>query len=47
MGVGAAWAGYGPAEGGRVFPFSFYVFYFSFLFSISIVFLSPFLLNNN
>jgi hypothetical protein len=33
-----AWAGNGPAEGGRVFPFSFSIFYFSFLFSISISF---------
>jgi hypothetical protein len=33
--------------GENVFPFSFSVFYFSFLFSISIFFLSPFPLNNN
>jgi hypothetical protein len=36
-----------PNRGGGFFPFSFSVFYFSFLFSITIFFLSPFLLNNN
>jgi hypothetical protein len=33
--AGAAWAGYGPAEGGKgFFPFSFSIFYFLFLISI-------------
>jgi hypothetical protein len=37
-----------PRGGEKMFfPFSFSVFYFSFLFSISILFLSPFPLNNN
>jgi hypothetical protein len=36
--VGAVWAGYDPAEGGRVFPFSFFIFYFTFPFSIFVSF---------
>jgi hypothetical protein len=34
----AVWAGYGPAEGERVFPFSFSVFSFTFPFSIFVSF---------
>jgi hypothetical protein len=45
--AGATWARNGPAEGGRenVFPFSFSLSHFYFLFSI--FFLSPFSLTNN
>jgi hypothetical protein len=42
-GAGATWARNSPAEGGRVFPFSFSDFYFTFPFSI-FFFLFPFLL---
>ena len=34
----AVWARIGPAEGGKVFPFSFSVFYFLFPFSIFVSF---------
>jgi hypothetical protein len=37
-GRGAVWAENGPAEGGRVFPFPFSVFYFTFPFSIFVSF---------
>jgi hypothetical protein len=45
--AGATWARNGLAEGGERKCFSFFLFYFSFLFSISIFFLSPFSLTNN
>jgi hypothetical protein len=37
-GRGAVWARIGPAEGGKVFPFSFSIFYFLFPFSIFVSF---------
>jgi hypothetical protein len=43
-GRGAVWAKNGPAEGERVFPFSFSVFYFASIFYFCF-FLFPFLLN--
>jgi hypothetical protein len=46
-GGGAVWAGSGPAEGGRVFPFSFSVFYFTFPFSIFVTFYFLFFWINN